>query len=151
MGWWDTDEGLLGDGPVDLIEDRMSEWAVEGVRPSWQEFLDGLGTALIDRGHEWISDPDSLSGRPVCARFATPAAELRSRLDAPRDRWHATLSEAFEQLSEEYEQTQRRKPRLTEALGTFAFSLRVAPERFLRTQEGGTLIGIYVCSGEVPA
>jgi len=45
MGWWESDEGLLGDGPVDLLEDRLSEWDAEGIRPTWQEFLDALAAS----------------------------------------------------------------------------------------------------------
>jgi hypothetical protein len=146
MGWWETSDGLIGDGPVDLVEDRMAEWAVEGIQPSWQQFVDSVGTALVDRGRDWISDPESLSGLRVCARFAAPAPELRNRPDAPRDRYHSTLSDAFQQLGEEYEETQQRKPTLSEALGTLAFSLRVSPERFVRNEDGWKLVTIQSCS-----
>lgn len=131
MGWWESKEGLLGDGPADLVEDSMSEWARDDARPSWQQFVDGLGGAI---------------GHVVCARFAGPDVELRSDPGAALDRYRETLAEAIEQVTKEYEETQNRKPTVSEVLGTFAFSLRVAPDRFLRADGRGKLTAIYACS-----
>lgn len=145
MGWFETDAGLLGDGPVDLLEDRMAEWAAEGIQPSWQQWLDGVAAALHDRGREWIADSGALAGLQVCARFSPPGVELRSRPDAPRDRCHDVMSDAFQHISEEYEEMQHRKPTARELLGTLAFSLSVEPERFLRNEEGLTLEDVQLC------
>jgi hypothetical protein len=147
MGWWETREGLIGDAPVDLIEDVMFEWT-EHDHPSWQELLNGIGTALLDRGRDWLSDPESLSHRRIRATFGPADAGLRSDPSAPRDRFHQMWTQAFEQVAEEYEQTQHRKPTLSEVLGTIAFSLRVAPERFVRNDQGWKLSAIDSVGGE---
>jgi len=151
MGWWETDAGLLGDGPVDLLEDRMAAWAEEEIEPSWQQWLDGVGTALIDRGREWIADPEALADLQVCARFSSPDVELRHHGGAPHDRYHDVMSDAFRQISEEYEETQQRKPTLSELLATLAFSLRVAPERFLRNEQHWKLQNVEVCGKGSPS
>jgi hypothetical protein len=129
MGWWQSDEGLIGDGPVDLVEDIMAEWARGDVRPTWQQFIDGLGGA---------------TGNAVCARFATNE-ELRSDPRASRTRYLDALRDAVEQVTEEYEETQHRKPTVAEVLGTFAFSLRASPDRFIRNEGRGKLATLYTC------
>jgi hypothetical protein len=146
MGWWDAPEGLLGDGPVDLIEDVMAEWTEAG-RPTWQELLNGISTALADRGRDWLGNPESHARPRVRAEF-TPARELFGQPDAIRDRYHDMWTQAFEQVAEEYEETQGRKPTLSELLGTIAFSLRVRPERFLRTDGNWNLITIDAAGRE---
>lgn len=139
MGWWESKEGLIGDGPVDLIEDVMGEWT-ENHQPTWQELLDGILTALLDRGHEWLADSESLKGRRIRAEFAPPAVEIESNPSASRGRFHEMWSEAFQQVSEEYQEMQVRKPTLSEVIATIDFSLGVAPERFVRNEEGRQLV-----------
>ena len=129
---------MIGDGPVDLIEDVMGEWT-EGHQPTWQELVDGIGTALIDRGHEWLADGESLKHRRVRAEFTPPMEEIQSNPTAPRGRFHEMWCEALQQVAEEYEEMQSRKPTLSEVLGTIDFSLGVAPERFVRNDEGRQL------------
>jgi|SRR5882672_6852881 len=150
MGWWESEEGLIGDGPVDLIEDVMAEWT-ESHQPTWQELVDGIGTALLDRGHEWLGDSESLEGGRIRAEFAPPAVDIQSNPTAPRGRFHEMWSQAFQQVAEEYEETQLRKPMLSEVLGTIDFSLGVAPERFVRDDEGRQLVTLQAQKAEGPA
>jgi len=141
MGWWESAEGLIGDGPVDLIEDVMAEWT-EGHQPTWQEVVDGIGTALLDRGHEWLADAETLKGRRIRAEFAPPAVDIQSDPSAARGRFHEMWCQALQQVAEEYQEMQSRKPTLSEVLGTIDFSLGVAPERFVRNDEGRQLATI---------
>jgi hypothetical protein len=139
MGWWDSKAGLIGDGPVDLVEQCLSAWPDAGDPPTWQRLLDAVGAALMQGGSHWLADPQALADGRVRARFASPGTDLVGQPGAAREDDVAALAEAFAQVAEEYEETQARRPTASEALATLAFSLRSRPERFLRNDEGRKL------------
>jgi hypothetical protein len=134
MGWWNSRAGMIGDGPVDLIEQCMAAWPDAGRSPTWQQLVDAVGLALQRDGGHWVSDPGAVAGG-VGARFSGNAAELRADPAAAREMHVEALAQAFAEVAAEYEETQARRPTSSELLGTLAFSLRSQPERFLRPED----------------
>jgi len=131
MGWWKQGDDLLGDGPVDVLEDGLRDYVTDHPKPIWQEFLDSTHAALARDTGQWLSDPDPLFNRRLRSYIDPPAREFTS--DAARAGGTLTdaLSETFAQIAEEYEERRGRKPTLSELLGTISFSLGVRTERFL--------------------
>ena len=134
MGWWNSRAGMIGDGPVDLVEQCMAAWPQDGRAPTWQQLVDAVSLALQRDGARWVSDPAALAGG-IGARFSGASVELRADPAAARNALVEALAEAFAEVAAEYEETQARRPTSSELLGTLAFSLRSQPERFLRPED----------------
>ncbi|MCP3097290.1 hypothetical protein LZ198_00230 [Myxococcus sp. K15C18031901] len=148
MGWWTVDGSTdeLGDGPADVIESQLDLFVMGTPKLSFQYFLDSAAAALREVGALVVSDPASLEKVRLRARFASPAPELVS--GEPTDtELQGTLSSALFRIMDEYEAGLGRMPRLSEVLGTFAFSLSGPSERFFSESKGLRLQGLVAERG----
>lgn len=147
MGWWATGHGddVMGDDVVDTLIDGFRLLEQKGRKPTFQEIIDAAADLVRSDGEEFLSDAESLGGRPIEAVFETSAPTLVSRPDPPADELRSTMAGVFREVAGLYLGTDyHRKPRLTELLEAMAFVLRVRPERFLREAEDLSLAGFRV-------
>ena len=82
MGWWESSDGLMGDGPLDSVRDVLtSRWIPAHGKPTWRAFVDLLTTAL--REEQIVGEGGGVvvvrfeDGEPVVgALMEVPAPEL---------------------------------------------------------------------------
>ena len=139
MGWWMTDDdNMLGDGPADTLSDALLEAAKRrGAKPTLLEFLNAWLGVLASSASGLIQDATppitALSARLRSGDVVTSTAPAQAADPLVR-----ILFQASEDIAVEYgEGDEPRKPRSTELLGTAAFILGPASQRFLQIP-GGT-------------
>lgn len=115
---------------------------------SFQYFLDSAAAALRDVGPLVVSDPESLEKVRLRARFAPPTPELASGEPADTE-LQGVLSGALFRIMDEYDAGVGRMPRLSEVLGTFAFSLSGSTERFFSDTNGLRLLDSSRTAGDL--
>jgi len=143
MGWWKQGDDLLGDGPVDLLEQGLAELSAGKPKPTWQEFANAVAAAINEVPDGMFSDRTISKEKPTLRfHFALQGTELTSALDQNSLALSGPLSEIFGSIAEEYEEHRGRKPTVTEILGTISFSMGVRPERFLSGAAGTSLARI---------
>ncbi len=148
MGWWST--GRPGEVMGDEVADEIVAGfdfleGATGKKPNFQELLDATAQTVLSDGGVFLSDADSVRGKPLEAVFESAAPTLVSRPNPPIDDLLFNLGSMFRRVARHYLNTDdRRKPRLTELLDGLAFVLRVKPERLLRDAEGLKLVEFRV-------
>lgn len=145
MGWWQVEgsEDELGDGPVDRVQYNMEIFPAGGQKPTFQHFVDSLMSALQLDGPGVLADPEQLAHQRLRARFTSPTPDLVSHPPAD-NKLRERLCAVLYRIGDEYEMGVGRKPRLSEILRTFAFSLRSQPERYFSGAKGLKLVTLVV-------
>lgn len=144
MGWWKKGEDVFGDGPVDLFEEALTEFVRQEPKPTWDEFVSATAAVLSADAASILDHPASWRDQRVHARFESGIPDVVSGQPTHRGEFHEALSGALKNISEEYQDYKGRKPRLTEILGTMAFTLRFRPERFLSVPADGASLSEIV-------
>lgn len=132
MGWWRVPGGpdfLSGDQPADVMCIAVDQIAAHSPRPSMDELLDALETALRGVPDGAISDP--LSDRRI--EVANWPARHRGTPDLERTQ---ILARAIAEISSIYRDSIGRPPFVVEILDALAFVLRPSLGEFVRDAPG---------------
>jgi hypothetical protein len=153
MGWWPIGSGdeVMGDIPADIVVDTM-ELIVAGrtargaARPTMQQLVNAIAAALLAAPESYLDDPQRLVDHRVGFASAAPAsgpsasAPLGNRPhaqptvaqpEAADQEMTAAVSEALAEISQVYQDSFRRKPRLVEALDAFSFVVCSPADEYL--------------------
>lgn len=95
MGWWKSNEHLIGDGPLDHVEELMARLVAEyledhGRKPRIGELLECIGAVLRGRADEFTSDTDTLEVLAIVAKTRRRSSSRRLR---PGDIFRVPLSD----------------------------------------------------------
>ncbi len=134
MSWWDSENGIIGDGPADAMADAIAMGFPSGL-PSARALMDGLSAALSAVG------PTSLHGGKHL-RFASLHLPNDSgpSLDATGQDADATARTAFagflDAQRRSYRARWKRPPRPSEIMETLGFVVGASPAKYVSDSEG---------------
>jgi hypothetical protein len=140
MGWWESGEDILGDGPADTVGEILDEMAGQnerekGRKPTLQELLDALATALSRRPPAFLCDAPTSGTVALTAVLEESGEMLQSQEEAGEPALVEPWRRALEEIALEYEESEMvRKPRLSEVLATFCFVMNGSPGRYLASE-----------------